>query len=63
MSQKNYFAVSGTIFALVFLLHALRLINAWDAVIGGWQVPMWASWLAVLIAGFLAWSAFARKKR
>ncbi|OGY57639.1 MAG: hypothetical protein A3C03_00325 [Candidatus Colwellbacteria bacterium RIFCSPHIGHO2_02_FULL_45_17] len=62
MSQKNYFVLSGTIFAIVFLLHALRLLNAWDVVIGSWQVPVWVSWFGVVVAGVLAWSAFKRNK-
>lgn len=63
MSKKNYFALSGVVFAAVFVLHFLRLLNKWDAVIGGWTVPMWISWLALFLAGFLAWSAFKGTKR
>ena len=62
MSPKNYFALSGTVFAIVFVAHFLRLINAWEANIGGWDVPMWVSWLAVALTGYLVWKAHKLKK-
>lgn len=58
MSQKTFSRVSGTIFALIALLHLLRIVYAWEAVIGGWMVPMWLSWVALVIAGYLGYSAF-----
>lgn len=58
MSQKTFYNVTLAIFSLIFLLHALRLVYGWSAVIGGWQVPMWASYLSVVFAGYLAYSAF-----
>ena len=42
------------IFALVVVLHVLRLIFGWEAVINGMVIPMWASVVGVLIAGGLA---------
>ncbi|HLD74358.1 MAG TPA: hypothetical protein VJB34_05605 [Bdellovibrionota bacterium] len=58
MNTKTYFLVSGIIFFLVFLLHVLRLVLGWEAVIGGCVVPMWASIGALFVAGFLTYSAF-----
>ncbi len=55
MKAKEYVAATRWIFALVFVLHGLRIINGWEAIIGYWIVPMWASWLAVGIAGYLAY--------
>ena len=58
MNQKTFTFTAGVVFSLVAVLHALRLLLGWDAVIGGWHVPMWLSWLALAIAGYLAYSAF-----
>ena len=58
MTQRRFNGLAGTIFALVALLHALRLLFGWEAVIGGWVVPRWFSVLGLLVAGtlaFLAW--------
>lgn len=62
MTQRAFNLTAGTIFLIVALLHALRLLFHWPAIIGTWAVPMWASWPALALAGFLAYTAFGRKK-
>ena len=61
MNQKTFVATAGVVFSLVAVLHALRLLLKWDAVIGGWSVPMWLSWVALALAGYLAYTAFKSK--
>lgn len=58
MSEKNYFLISATIFALVALLHIVRLLTHWSVQIGTVTVPFWVSWLGLLIAGALSIWAF-----
>ena len=58
MKARPYYLVSGALFALVALVHLLRIVAGWEFVIGDWMAPMWASVLGVLIPGFLATSAF-----
>lgn len=48
--MKNYVLVTSLVFAIVGLVHALRLFNNWEVSIGGWMVPTWVSWLALLLA-------------
>jgi hypothetical protein len=62
MNQQTYVRVSGVIFAVVALLHALRLYRNWDMVIGGWAAPTWLSVAGVLVAGYLAYTAFRLKE-
>jgi hypothetical protein len=38
--------------------HALRLIFKWVVLIGGWQVPMWVSAVAIVISAYLAYEGF-----
>ena len=61
MNQKTFVATAGVVFSLVAVLHALRLLLGWEAMIGGWHVPMWLSWLALALAGYLAYTAFRMK--
>ena len=61
MTQRAFNLTAGTIFLIVALLHALRLLRGWTFVIGSWNAPLWVSWLGVALAGFLAYSAFSRK--
>ena len=63
MQQKIFFSTTGVIFALIAVLHFLRMTFAWEAVIGGWQVPMLVSGLAVLVALYLSWQSFKFRKQ
>lgn len=62
MSRSTFLLTAGGIFSLVAVLHALKLLLGWDAVIGGWDVPRWLSWVALVLSGYLAYSAFNLKK-
>jgi len=55
MEQKAFFVLAGVIFALVALLHALRIYMGWSVVIGSWTAPMWLSWIALVVAGGLSY--------
>ncbi len=59
MSAQLYARVTASLFLLLFVFHLLRLIYGWDAQIGGFQIPMWLSWIAMILAGFI--SAFGFK--
>ncbi len=58
MSEKNYLLISATVFALVALLHLLRLFTHWSVQIGTVTFPVWGSWLGLLIAAALSIWAF-----
>ena len=59
MDLKTHAMVSSVIFLIVLVFHGLRLFYGWDASIGGWEVPMWLSWIAVFAAGYLAYAGFS----
>lgn len=58
MNEKHYLLISATIFALVALLHLVRLFSHWSFQIGAVTVPFWGSWLAVLMGVTLSIWAF-----
>ena len=55
MDQKTFSVVAGAIFALVALLHLVRIYMGWPVVIGSWTVPMWVSWIGLVVAGALSY--------
>jgi len=57
MSQSTYIKISGWIFGIIAVLHAARLVLGWEAVIGGFVLPLWLSGVAIIIAGYLAYQA------
>jgi len=63
MKQHTFNQAAGTIFAVLGLLHLFRIFQGWEAIINGWTVPMWLSWVVVFVAGYLAFHAFALAKR
>lgn len=58
MAKKTYFLTVAVLFSAIGIVHALRLWFAWEGVIGGWMVPQWLSWVAVLVALLLAWQGY-----
>ena len=63
MSQKTFSLVAGLIFFVVAVLHILRLVIGWHAVLAGWTIPMWVSWIALPIAGFLAFEGLRLSRK
>lgn len=58
LSRKRYIQTVGFIFAIVAVLHLVRAGMGLPAVIAGFSVPTWASWLTVVVSGFLSYNAF-----
>jgi hypothetical protein len=58
MNQKTFYIVTGVIFAAVALFHLARIFMGWTVEIGDWSVPMWFSWIGLIVAGGLAFFGF-----
>jgi hypothetical protein len=52
--NKPFTMLAVVVFAVVALVHLLRLVYGWEVNINGAAVPMWASGLGLVIAGGLA---------
>jgi hypothetical protein len=63
MKQGTFLLVTSSTFALIALLHAVRLIYGWSVTVGEWTVPVWVSAVGFLIAGYLAVQGFFLKRR
>ena len=63
MSQHVFSLVAGVVFGLMALAHVLRIVFNLSLVVQGISIPMWASGVAVVVMGYLAYQAFplARK--
>jgi uncharacterized membrane protein YjjB (DUF3815 family) len=51
---KPFSAIAAIIFAVVALVHLLRLVYQWQVVFNGWVVPMWLSGFGLIVAGALS---------
>jgi len=55
---SKYVVVSGVIFGVVAVVQAVRALNQWPVHVGGFDVPVWISWVAMVVAGSLCVWAF-----
>jgi hypothetical protein len=55
VDQRTFNVVASVIFALVALLHLLRIYMGWPIVIGSWTAPMWVSWTGFVVGGGLSY--------
>jgi hypothetical protein len=63
MSKDAFSRLAGAIFLIVAVVHALRLVFQWQVIVAGWQVPLWVSVVAFVIAAYLAYEGLRMKKR
>ena len=60
--SNNYVVVSGLVFGVIAVLQAFRALTQIPAQVGGFEVPVWASWVAVAVAGSLCVWAFRSRQ-
>lgn len=63
MNKRTYFLISGLVFAIVAVVHLLRVINQFQVIIGTWSAPMAASWIGLIVAGILSYCGFTLMRK
>ena len=65
MKSNSYELVSGSVFGIIAALQAIRAVLQVPVQVGAQAVPVWCSWVAVVVAGSLCILAFrtARQAR
>lgn len=62
MNHSNYMKVSGVVFLAVALAHLYRVINGLSVSFGNYDIPMWGSYVAIVVGGYLSYHALAKKR-
>ena len=62
MDKNKLLLIASVIFGVVGFLHLLRSIFGWEAVIGNFNVPLYFSYIAVVVAGYLSFSMYKASK-
>ena len=52
--MRAYLQITGALFGLIAVAHLLRLFRHWPIDLAGYAVPLWASWLGLVLAGGLS---------
>jgi len=55
MNKNQSLKLASVIFGIVALLHLIRAILRWSVVIGNFNVPVYFSYIAAVVIGFLSW--------
>ena len=63
MDAMSYSSLASAIFAVVALLQLARAVAGWPVAAGGTAIPVWASWIACVVAGVLAWLGLTASHR
>ena len=61
--SRGYVVVSGALFGLIAVVQAVRALNQWPVRISTLEVPVWVSWIAMVVAaGLCAWAFRSLRK-
>ena len=63
MSQKAFSLIAGLVFSLIALGHLLRIVYSWPVHMADWTAPMWVSWPALFVAGFLGFTGLQLSRK
>ena len=55
MTEKTFLKIAAAIFGVVAVVHLVRILAGWPIVIDGWTVPMWVSWIGLIVSGGLSY--------
>lgn len=54
ISMRAYLQTSGAVFGVIAVAHLLRLLWHWPIELAGQLVPLWASWLGLVLSAALS---------
>lgn len=57
-SSRTLFVIIGIITGVVAIVHFLRLVFGWSFIVGGWEAPMWFSWVGLIVAVYISYTSF-----
>jgi hypothetical protein len=55
MTAKSYSVLAAVIFAIIAILQLVRAVSGWPVTVHDIGLPLWASWVACIVAAGLAW--------
>lgn len=62
MSKNNYVSLVSYVFLIVGVAHVLRAFSGWEVQFGSYMVPVWASYVAAVVAFCLSYQGFRLAK-
>jgi lipopolysaccharide export LptBFGC system permease protein LptF len=63
MKKDTALTVAGIVFGVIAFMHLLRIIYVAEITISNYSIPMWMSWLALIVAFALSLYMFAARRK
>lgn len=63
MGNKPFTTIAAIIFAIMAVVHVFRLVTHFQVVAGSHEIPMWVSWIGIVIPAILAWGLYRESRR
>ena len=57
-SERKLLLIAGLVFLIVAVVHGARLVFGWTLFVGDLNIPLWLSWLGVVVAAYLSYASF-----
>jgi hypothetical protein len=61
--MKPFTNIATAIFALIAIMHLIRLILGWEVTVNAVIIPMWVGVLGLIVAVGLAWLLWLENRR
>jgi hypothetical protein len=53
--SKPFTWIAAALFALAAIVHIIRLFTNFNIVLGTHSIPMWCSYVGIVVAAFMSW--------
>ena len=63
MDKNKSLMLAAAVFAVIALAQLLRSVFGWQAVIGSFDVPLYFSYIAIIVSGYLSWHMYKTSKK
>ncbi|HEY9583772.1 MAG TPA: hypothetical protein VJI66_02310 [Candidatus Paceibacterota bacterium] len=62
MTKKDFLSIVSALFLIIGIIHLIRIVSGWDVQVGDLMIPVWASWVGVIVAFYLSFQGFKLRK-
>jgi hypothetical protein len=63
MKKESFILTTGIIFGIVAVIHLLRSVYQSSFMVGNFEIPLWFSWVAVVLLGYLSFVALFKLRK
>ncbi len=60
--SRPFTTIAAVLFALAVLAHVYRLVTQFQIIVGSHTIPMWCSYIAIVVAGVLSYGLFRESR-